>query len=71
MDDTKTYAVTLRSKYTAMVVTFGNVRAKNPTDARFIANAAMAHPEAWEASGSFEQRPVRTLNIVNLQRNDP
>jgi hypothetical protein len=45
-----TYAVTLRSKFTAMIVTFGNVRASDSKEARNIAKNCMAHPEAWVAA---------------------
>lgn len=50
-----TYAVTLRSKFTAMVVTFGNVRAADPSDAKNIALGCMAHSEAWVADNAVKQ----------------
>lgn len=50
-----TYAVTLKSKYTAMLVTFGNVRAVDAKDARNAARNCMAHPEAWVADNTVKQ----------------
>jgi hypothetical protein len=56
-EEMKTYAVTLKSKFTAMIVVFGCVRAVNPALAKTIALTCMNRPEAWEADGAVEQRP--------------
>jgi ABC-type metal ion transport system substrate-binding protein len=50
-----TYAVTIRSKFTAMLVTFGGMRAADTKEAKTIAVGCMANPHAWVADNAVKQ----------------